>query len=85
MLPRKVTRERTDMVCRAIVLPIVHPALDTLQAAVLTLNFAEVDMQFELDNCVFNLTAKIAYVSVVLEPHDIRINPSDNMLDTSVS
>jgi hypothetical protein len=73
------------MICGAIVLPIVHPALDTLQAAVLTLNFAESDMQLELDNCVFNLTAKIAYVSVVLEPHDIRINPSDDMLDTSVS
>jgi hypothetical protein len=85
MLLCKVTRKRTDMVCGAIMLPVVHPVLNTLQAAVLTLNFTELDMQLELDNCIFNLTVKIAYVSVVLEPRDIRINPSDDMLDTSVS
>jgi hypothetical protein len=73
------------MVCGAIVLPIVHPVLNTLQAAVLTLNFTDLDMQLEFDNCVFNLTAKITYISVVLEPRDIRINPSNDMLDTSVS
>jgi hypothetical protein len=44
MLPRKVTTTWTGMVRGAAVLSIVHPTLDTLEAAVIALNFAELGM-----------------------------------------
>jgi hypothetical protein len=85
MVRSEITRKRTDMIRRATVLSVVHSTLDALEAAVGTLNFTKLDVQFELNNSGVNMAAKITNISVVLKPVHIRINPSNDMLDTSIS
>jgi hypothetical protein len=81
----KITGKRTNVVRGTTVLSVVHPAFYALKAAVFALDFTELDMQFELDNCGVDMTTKINSISVVLKPGHIRINPSNDMFHSGIN
>jgi hypothetical protein len=85
MLSSEVAREHTGMVRAATMLPVMHSTLDALEAAILALDLAELGMRVEFNDCRVNVAAKIANISVIPEPHHVGINPSKDMLDSSVN